>query len=840
MVNFTIPQLRAIMDRPKQIRNMSVIAHVDHGKSTLTDSLVAAAGIISMASAGDQRLTDTRADEAERGITIKSTGISLYNEISAEEISDEKMPKDSEGREFLINLIDSPGHVDFSAEVTAALRITDGALVVVDCIEGVSVQTETVLRQALGERIRPVVTINKLDRGFLELKLDWETFYSNFVKHVENINVIIATYRDEAMGDLQVYPEKGTVGFSAGLHGWAFTLPQFSRMYAKKFGVSEDKMCERLWGENYFNPAEKKWTKSGDTDFRAFNLFVLDPIGKIVAACMNDQMDKLNKMLTSLNIKMKKEDLELQGKQLLKRTMQSWLPAHKALLEMMICHLPSPHQAQKYRSELLYTGPADDACATGIRECNPNAPLMLYVSKMVPGADKGRFIAFGRVFSGTVQAGVKVRIMGPNYVPGKKDDLNVKSIQRVVLFMGRRQDPVESVPVGNTCGMVGIDQFIVKTGTISTDDAAFPMKDMKFSVSPVVRCAVEPKNPQDLPKLVEGLKRLAKSDPMVVISIEESGEHIVAGAGELHMEICLKDLAEDYMNGAPLKISDPVVSYRETVEGETDQECMSKSPNKHNRLYFKALPLGEDLTNIIDSGEITPRDDIKIRGRRLADDFGWDIDTARKIWAFGPDIVGPNLMVDATKAVQYLSEIKDSVVAGFNWVTKEGVICEENMRGICFQILDVTMHADAIHRGGGQIIPTARRVMYAAEMISQPKLMEPMFLVEIQCPEQAMGGIYSCLNRRRGHVFEENQRPGTPLYNVKAYLPVAESFGFDSDLRAQTAGQAFPQCVFDHWQLVMGDPLSEGKLRDEVIAGIRKRKGLAIEIPPLDRYKDKL
>eukprot|EP00961_Rhodomonas_salina_P285924 3863675-Rhodomonas_salina.5 len=234
-----------------------------------------------MASAGDQRLTDTRADEAERGITIKSTGISLYNEISKEEISDEAMPKDSEGREFLINLIDSPGHVDFSAEVTAALRITDGALVVVDCIEGVSVQTETVLRQALGERIRPVVTINKLDRGFLELKLDWETFYSNFVKHVENVNVIIATYRDEAMGDLQVYPEKGTVGFSAGLHGWAFTLPQFSRMYAKKFGVAEEKMCERLWGENYFNPAEKKWTKSGDSDFRAFNMFVLDPIGKI-------------------------------------------------------------------------------------------------------------------------------------------------------------------------------------------------------------------------------------------------------------------------------------------------------------------------------------------------------------------------------------------------------------------------------------------------------------------------------------------------------------------------------------------------------------------------------
>jgi elongation factor 2 len=537
---------------------------------------------------------------------------------------------------------------------------------------------------------------------------------------------------------------------------------------------------------------------------------------------------------------MKKEDLELKGKPLLKRTMQSWLPAHKALLEMMILHLPSPAAAQKYRAELLYTGPIDDACGTGIKNCDPNGPLMLYVSKMVPGADKGRFIAFGRVFSGTVSAGNKIRIMGPNYIPGKKEDLYIKSIQRVVIFMGRRQDPVESVPCGNTCGMVGIDQFIVKTGTLSTNDDAYPLKDMKFSVSPVVRCAVEPKNPQDLPKLVEGLKRLAKSDPMVVISIEESGEHIVAGAGELHMEICLKDLQDDYMNGAPLKISDPVVSYRETVEAETDQECMSKSPNKHNRLYFKAGPLGEDLTNKIDNGEITPRDDVKTRGRLLADEYGWDVDVARKIWGFGPDVTGPNLIVDATKAVQYLSEIKDSVVGGFNWVTKEAVLCEENMRGICFSVLDVTLHTDAIHRGGGQIIPTARRVMYACEMLSQPRLMEPMFLVEIQCPESAMGGIYSTLNRRRGHVFEENQRPGTPLYNVKAYLPVSESFGFDSDLRAQTGGQAFPQCVFDHWQLMQSDPLEPGKFRDELIAGIRKRKGLTPELPPLDRYKDKL
>jgi elongation factor 2 len=266
---------------------------------------------------------------------------------------------------------------------------------------------------------------------------------------------------------------------------------------------------------------------------------------------------------------------------------------------------------------------------------------------------------------------------------------------------------------------------------------------------------------------------------------------------------------------------------------------MSKSPNKHNRLYCEAAPLGEELAKDIDAGKVGPRDEAKARGRYLAETYGWDIDQARKIWAFGPDVVGPNLLVDCTKAVQYLSEIKDSVIAGFNWVSKEGVLSEENMRGIRFNIMDVVLHADAIHRGGGQLIPTARRVFYAAQMIAEPRLLEPMYLVEIQCPETAMGGIYGVLNRRRGHVFEENQKPGTPLFMIKAYLPVAESFGFTGDLRSNTSGQAFPQCVFDHWQMMQGNPLEVGRAMD-IVKGIRKRKGLKEDIPTLDNYLDRL
>jgi len=370
---------------------------------------------------------------------------------------------------------------------------------------------------------------------------------------------------------------------------------------------------------------------------------------------------------------------------------------------------------------------------------------------------------------------------------------------------------------------------------------------MKFSVSPVVRVAVEPKNPQDLPKLVEGLKRLAKSDPMVQCFNESSGEHIIAGAGELHLEICLKDLEEDHAC-IPIKKSDPVVSYKESIMSRSDMMCLSKSPNKHNRLFCQAQPLGEDFSVMIDDGTITPRQEPKARSKIICDKFtdendeltSWNPTDARKIWCFGPDQTGPNCVVDVSKGVQYLNEIKDSVIAGFQWAANEGVLCEENMRGVRINIHDVTLHADAIHRGGGQIIPTTRRVCYASVLRADPCLLEPVYLCEIQCPEAAVGGIYGCLTKRRGHVFSETQAEGTPMFYVKAHLPVMESFGFSSALRAATGGQAFPQCVFDHWAEMTDNPMKEGSKTHTIIMETRKRKGLKIELPVFENYYDKL
>ena len=855
-----------MMNMTNNIRNLSVVAHVDHGKSTLSDALVSKAGIISKKAAGDARSLDTRADEQERCITIKSTGISLYFEYDPE-VADKApaapaaAPAEGEEAEeevveisknsYLINLIDSPGHVDFSSEVTAALRVTDGALVVVDSVGGVCVQTETVLRQALAERIRPVLMCNKFDRIIAELQLEPEEAYHKLMKSVESVNVIISTYPDEAVGDVQVYPQAGTVAFGSALQQWGFTLRKFARMYSKKFGIEENRMMERLWGDYFFDAENKKWVKTDRKDERkaagkkplkrAFVQFILEPVYGLYRALSEGRTEKYLKMLDTLGVNLTSEEKELRDKALVKRAMSKWLPAADALLEMIVLHLPSPVEAQKYRTDLLYEGPQGDEAYNAMKKCDPNGCLMMYVSKMVPTADQSRFYAFGRVFSGIIRSGQKVRILGPKYTAENKQDLLIKSVQRTVVMMGGRVEQVADIPCGNTCGLVGVDQYILKQATLTDCETALTIKMMKFSVSPVVRVAVEPKNPGDLPKLVEGLKRLSKSDPMVVIENTEAGEHIIAGAGELHLEICLKDLQDDFMKGTPIKISPPVVAFRESITTATAEPGLAKSPNKHNRLYVNVEPMPDGMAQEIEDQKITPDQEFKERARYISTNYGLDVEMLRKIWAFGPDGNGPNIFCDATHGVQYLNEIKESVVAGFGAACGAGPMCDEPVQNVLAKLMDVTLHADSIHRGMGQIMPPARRVVLGAMLTADPCLVEPVFLCEIQVPRAVSGGIYGVLTRRRGHVFEEIDEPGTPMMNIKSYLPVAESFGFTQDLRSATAGQAFPQCVFSHWQAFNGgDPLQEGTKGNEMVKSIRNRKGLAPEVPTADRFLDKL
>jgi len=838
MVNFSVDQLSEMMTKPSNIRNISVIAHVDHGKSTLTDTLIAKGGIIANGRPGGSRFLYTRDDEQARSITIKSACVSLYFERQ----------KKTKKKPYLINLVNSPGHLDFSPEVTAALRVTDGALVVVDCIEGVCVQTETVLRQGIAERIKPILFVNKLDRVFLEHQYDLEDIYQNLQNSVDSVNVIVATYKHKKMGDCELSPDRGNVGFGSGLHGWGFTLADFVKVYSSKFGLSEGKLMQKFWGNNWWDNKNEKWVKKNYGNkklVRGFCEFVLKPLRTLVRAIMNKKKKLYRRVFEVLKIPVTKYDLTLRRRALLDAALGKWIPVADSLFSMIVDYLPSPVVAQRYRCETLYTGPMDDKTAQSIRKCNSRARLSMYVSKMVPTSELGRFIAFGRVFAGKAKTGQTVRILGPDYVHGEKKDLYVKKIQRTLLMMGRSTKQVSHIPAGNMVGLMGIDQYLRTSGTITTSQSAYPFKSMKFSVAGVVRVAIEPKRAEDLPKLLVGLRRLSKCDPLVNCSRAKTGEHVMTGAGELHLEICLKDLREEYLNGAEIKVSEPIVSYAETVIDTTGSDgtlptiCESNSPNKQNRLFVHAEPLNEDLCKLIEDGTISSADTSTSLARRLVNEYQWDSKDARKIWSFGcPPDATANLLVNKIKGLQ-LNDIKEHVVSAFNNITAAGALCEEMLRGVRMNIDDVTLHNDAMHRGFGQIIPCARNVFYACQVASSPRIMEPVYKVSITVPHNAQPGVYVTLNKRRGKVLKIKERSGTPYIKIQASLPVAESFGFAQELRKITSGRAFPRMKFSHWQVVGGDPHEDGSSANKIVLGIRKRKGLKEIVPEFGHFENR-
>lgn len=861
-----VEKMQQVMFKKQNIRNISVIAHVDHGKSTLTDALVCRAGLISENHSGEKLFTHSTPDEIDRGITIKSTAVSMYFEMNNDKILG-SLPRDGNG--FLVNLIDSPGHVDFSSEVTAALRVTDGALVVVDVISGVSCQTETVLRQALSECIKPVLIINKIDRAILEQKLEPEKLYLRLKQIIEQVNYFIGIYSSVKQEDESqdsepdenrhgfsrkdqfecslLDPTKGNVAFAAGKDGWAFTLSQFAEIYNKKRKNSSTSLINKLWDDNFYDSTKNKWqqyveAQDGTKLKRGFVQYVLEPIYKVLGICMENNFDELEKFNEKLDIDFKLKQAEketMQGKDLMKRFMKRWLPAADAMLELILVHLPSPLIAQRYRVRNLYEGPLDDEAAIAIRECDSNGHLMIYISKMIPDpVDKSKFFAFGRVFSGTAEAGMKVRILGPEYKTGSDSGLVVKNLTRCACMVGSQPISFDQVPCGNIIALSGIDKFLLKSGTITTYEMAHTIKSMKFSVSPVVRVAVDPVNPGDLAKFIEGLKRLCRSDQLIQCDLDK-GQHILAGAGELHLEICLRDLENIYAK-VPIKVSEPLVTYKETVIEQSSQVCLAKTANKLNRIFMSAEPLSEEFCHDIDNKKITLNQDTKERAKYLHSVHNFDLNDAKKIWCFGPNQFDANLLVDMTKGVPSSGDVTDTICAGFQWATDEGILCQESLRGVRFNLVDLVYHSDPAHRKGAQLIPAVRRSIMASMLTAQPRLLEPIYLVDIQCPDNCVGPVYTLLNKKRGNIIDDQRLEGTLLQNIKAYLPVNESNGFTGELREVTGGKAFQQCSFDHWQLLPGDPFDLESKAGQICQQIRKVKNLREQMPQLADYLDKI
>lgn len=800
--------------------------------STVTDSLLNKAGIISDKDTGIKRGTDTRKDEQDRGITIKSTGISLYYTLDNKQV-----PSGSNGNSFLINLIDSPGHMDFSSEVSAALRVTDGCLVIICCVKGICVQTETVLKQALHELIQPIVMMNKLDRLIMELDLTGEEIYQKLYSHLSNLTSFIQTYNNSEIS-IDLHPSKCNIAFGCGLMGWGFNLRIFAEKWSSKLNKSVDELLELFWGENYFNIKSGLWhTTPGENRVRGFCYFVLKPIMRIIKTIRTKSKEEISSLITNMDIKLTTDEQNKVGKDLLKIVMQKFLPNANSLLEMIIQKLPSPVEAQKYRYKHLYTGPEDDEVATAIKNCDANGPLCMYVSKLFPSSDMTRFYAFGRVFSGTVKSEVAY-IQLPEYIVGGNNGLHKTRIQNVVVMMGDKPETITNCPAGNTVALMGVDEFIIKDATITNALTTHNIRSMKFVVSPVVSSAIKCKNASELPKLIKGLRLLHKSDPLCVVTHDKDTQEIViSGAGELHLEICINDLRTMYTRELELIVSPPVVPFRETVIDESPQSCLAKSSTKLNRIYSKASPLRQDLIEKLATGTISTKSS-NIEKGELFRKYGWETDEIKKIKSFSTNHT--NLLVDSTKAIPYLNETIDTISSSFVEMTEKGPLCGEEVIGVRFDLTDALFHSDAMHRGSAEIIPTTRRSLTASMLSAKARLMEPIYSVEVNCPLDCIGKIYNVVAKRNGVVVNEIQQPETNSVQLQAYLPVASSFQFSSELLGETGGKAFSSLCFDHWKVINDDPLLEGSRSNKIILEVRKRKGMTVEVPSIEKFMDKL
>lgn len=576
--------------------------------------------------------------------------------------------------------------------------------------------------------------------------------------------------------------------------------------------------------------------------------FILEPLYKLFAQVVGDVDTTLMDTLAELNIKLTKEESKSNIRPLLRLIMNRFCGDFCGFVDMCVEHVKSPLDNSKNKVDHIYTGVKDGVLYDDMLKCNQNGLLMVHSSKMYPTEDCTFFQVLARVLSGTLHAGQEVRVLGENYSLQDEEDSRVLQVGRLWIYEARYKVELNRVPAGNWVLIEGIDQCIVKTSTITDVDHSEDMyifKPLKFNTQSIIKIAVEPVNPSELPKMLDGLRKVNKSYPLLSTRVEESGEHVILGTGELYLDCVMHDLRKMYSE-IDIKVADPVVAFCETVVETSSLKCFAETPNKKNKVTMIAEPLEKGLAEDIENDVVSIGWNKKRLGEFFQVNYDWDLLAARSIWAFGPDITGPNILVDDTLPSEVdkslLGTVKDSIVQGFQWGTREGPLCEEPIRNVKFKILDAVIANEPLHRGGGQVIPTARRVAYSAFLMATPRLMEPYLFVEVQAPADCVSAVYTVLARRRGHVTQDAPVPGSPLYTIKAFIPAIDSFGFETDLRTHTQGQAFCLSVFHHWQIVPGDPLDKSivirplepqpatHLAREFMIKTRRRKGLSEDV----------
>jgi elongation factor 2 len=716
------------MGKPEMIRNIGIVAHIDHGKTTLSDNLLAGAGMLSKELAGNACWTDSDEEEQERGITIDSANVSMVHEY--------------EGKEYLINLIDTPGHVDFGGDVTRAMRAVDGAVVVIDAVEGTMPQTETVLRQALKEHVKPVLFINKVDRLINELQVDGQEMQIRLGKLIDHVNKLIKGMNEERYkAGWRVDAAEGTVAFGSALYNWAISVPMM-----QKTGVS----FQQIYDYNKADDPEK--------------------IKELADKC----------------------------------------PLHEVLNDMVIRFLPSPLQAQEGRIGAIWHGDKESQIYKSMINADPNADLAFMVTDITMDPHAGE-VATGRLFSGSLSRGMEAFVSGTS---------RKNRIQQVGVFMGPKRLEVENIPAGNIAAVTGLRDAIVGS-TVTTLEGMEPFESITHASEPVVTVAVEAKHMKDLPKLVDVLRQVAKEDPTLKITLdEETGEHLMAGMGELHLEVIAHRIERD--KGVEITTTPPIVVYRETIRGSAGP-VEGKSPNRHNRFYVEIEPLEEGVRDLIKAGEISMRMPEVERREKLME-AGLDKDEAKGI----VDIFESNVYIDMTKGIQHLNETMELILEGFHEVMKGGPLSKEPCMGVKVKLMDAKLHEDAVHRGPAQVIPASRQGIQAAMLMADDTLLEPYQKVFIQVPQDQMGGATKEIQGRRGIII--NMIAEGDMTIIESRAPVSELFGFAGDIRSATEGRAMWSTEF------AGFDTLPANMTAEIVCGIRERKGLKKELPQASDY----
>ncbi|KUI70832.1 hypothetical protein VM1G_06189 [Cytospora mali] len=836
-----------LMNFPEQIRNVALAGHLHHGKTALMDMLVLETHDITdrlekrTGKNRDEqmRYTDVHVIERDRGLSVKASPMSL-------------VLQSTKGKSHLVNVIDTPGHVNFVDEVAASLRLVDGVCLVVDVVEGVQVNTEQIIRHAVLEDLPLTLIINKMDRLILELKLPPNDAYFKLKHVVEEVNTVIENTIPGRGEQRRLSPEKGNVLFACADMGWCFTLQSFAKMYSDSFGgVNTEEFARRLWGDVFFNPRKRSFTRKAVEEGakRAFLTFVLEPIYKLYSHTIGKSPEELKVTLSSLGISLKPSQYKMDAKVLLKLACEQFFGPSTGFVDMVVQHIPSPVEAAQRNLERYYTGPLDTKVAESMKNCDQNGPLVMHVTKLFNSSDAKSFYSFGRVLSGIARPGAEVRVLGEGYSLDDEEDMAMARISDVWIAETRYNIPVDGVPAGSWVLLGGVDNSIVKSATIvdkrlEDDEDAHIFKPVTHFTESVLKVAVEPINPSELPKMLDGIRKINKSYPLITTKVEESGEHIILGTGELYMDCVLHDLRRLYAD-MEIKVSDPVTRFCETVVEQSHTKCYAITPNKKNKITMVAEPLEDGVARDIESGAVSIKEPIRKIAKFFEEKYEWDKLAARSIWAFGPDEMGPNILQDDTLPGEVdkrlLNTVKEPIRQGFSWATREGPLCEEPIRNTLFKITDISLAPEAIFRGGGQVIPTSRRACYSSFLMASPRLMEPLYSVSMTGTQDAVSSLYTFLARRRGHVLSDGPIVGTPLYRVSGLIPVIDSFGFETDLRINTEG-AMLSLVFDRWSIVPGDPLdrdivirplqpasAQATARDFVLK-TRKRKGLSEDV----------